>query len=106
MLSSRLRLEQKRLPIGFVGRAFQAAFKGGSKMTLQPNDGNEGLDTAGEAAKPWRKEAFEPEWMKKLREKAPEAVMPADNARTAKLAEGRGRLPEKESPTVFRMSRA
>ena len=38
-------------------------------MTLQPNDGNEGLDTAGEAAKPWRKEAFEPEWMKKLREK-------------------------------------
>ena len=39
-------------------------------MTLQPSDGNEGLDTAGEAAKPWRKEAFEPEWMKKLREKA------------------------------------
>lgn len=34
-------------------------------MTLQPSDGNEGLDTAGEAAKPWRKEAFEPEWMKK-----------------------------------------
>ena len=75
-------------------------------MTLQPNDGNEGLDTAGEAAKPWRKEAFEPEWMKKLREKAPEAVTPADNARTAKPAEGRGRMPEKESPTVFRMSRA
>ena len=42
-------------------------------MTWQPNDGNEGLDMAGEAVKPWRKEAFEPEWMKKLREKAPEA---------------------------------
>ncbi len=39
-------------------------------MTLQPNDGNEGLDTAGEAAKPWRKEAFEPEWMKKPRMEA------------------------------------
>ena len=35
-------------------------------MTLQPNDGNEGLDTAGEAAKPWRKEAFEPASRQKI----------------------------------------
>lgn len=75
-------------------------------MTWQPNDGNEGLDMAGEAVKPWRKEAFEPEWMKKLREKAPEAVTTAYQVRTSKPAEGRGRLPEKESPTGFRMSRA
>ena len=75
-------------------------------MMLQPNDENEGLDTAGEATKPWRKEAFEPEWMKKLREKTPEAMMPADRVRAANPAQGRGRLTEKESPTGFRMSRA
>ncbi len=40
---------------------------------IQAND-LEGLDSEETEAKPWRREEFEPEWMKKLRELHPEAL--------------------------------
>ena len=46
--------------------------------TIEPND-LEGLEAAGaEDARPWRRDDFEPDWMKKLREKHPEVLAEAE----------------------------
>lgn len=73
-------------------------------MTI-PEDRDAGLDSDASGAKPWRKEAFEPEWMKKLRRKVPDAVEPKQKPSQATPGPERAVTPV-ESPAAFRMSRA